>query len=449
MKSQLLIPGKIKVGFNLRNDTYTGKLGYVIYHDGKAWRKEASWESWREKHVESEKLENQKRAEFERQIKQQTDYYHQIVDSYNKNKNSNDWYKKIAEQTLEEYLKERHLNDYSRFQYYSPNKEYNNPSLIPLEFDNVPTEGFVLNKKAGGYSSGWNHRATYCRVYDPRGFEFEISIPNLLFILQETSSFKGKGLEGEFVYSWEGKDLVLLPTCCEDYKKSANFTKLQEGKVGVKDLIEGCSYKTKKEEELTYLGKFNCFNKQYSWHEDGCRKYSKDYVFVNKKGGHVNLTSLSSLSMRLTDTPVSNYSELVDNFMKSKSSITSIKNLEASTTQVQFRKDDDYYYYGRRARAGVFDVTLDGQYFLEVEPNKYKLCNIDAQIKRDGSYYGTKVQGYAIRSNKLLTFDNGEINVKALNEKDEKVYTKDDLKKMSFKKLAIVTNTDKKYTLTV
>ena len=117
MKSQLLIPGKIKVGFNLRNDTYTGKLGYVIYHDGKVWRKEASWEGWREKHVESEKLENQKRAEFEKQIKQQTDYYHQILDAYNTKKYSGDWYKKIAEQTLEEYLTERHLNDYNKFQY--------------------------------------------------------------------------------------------------------------------------------------------------------------------------------------------------------------------------------------------------------------------------------------------------------------------------------------------
>jgi hypothetical protein len=47
MKTQLLIPSKIKVGFNLRPDTYTGKLGYVIMFDGKKWRKETSWEGWR------------------------------------------------------------------------------------------------------------------------------------------------------------------------------------------------------------------------------------------------------------------------------------------------------------------------------------------------------------------------------------------------------------------
>jgi hypothetical protein len=57
----------------------------------------------------------------------------------------------------------------------------------------------------GQWLESWS---TYCRVYDPRGFEFEISIPNLLYILQECTSTKGKGLDGEFVYAWDGKDLV-------------------------------------------------------------------------------------------------------------------------------------------------------------------------------------------------------------------------------------------------
>jgi len=38
MNNTIFIPKKIKIGFNERSDTYTGKLGYVIYHDGKVWR---------------------------------------------------------------------------------------------------------------------------------------------------------------------------------------------------------------------------------------------------------------------------------------------------------------------------------------------------------------------------------------------------------------------------
>ena len=93
------------------------------------------------------------------------------------------------------------------------------------EFENVPTSGFVLNKKVGDYSSGWDHRQAYCRVYDPRNFEFEITVENLLYILENANSIKGKGLEGEFVYGWDGKDLVLMPVESPDYKQIVELLK--------------------------------------------------------------------------------------------------------------------------------------------------------------------------------------------------------------------------------
>ena len=125
---QLFIPTKCKVGFNLRSDTYTGKLGYIIYNDGKKWRKEPSWDSWRQK---------------------EGDMIHQ-------------WDRDTRKSIKSLFV---------------------GPDVI--EFDNIPISGFVLNKKTGGDSSGWNHRQTYSRVYDPRGWEFEITVPNLLYILQE------------------------------------------------------------------------------------------------------------------------------------------------------------------------------------------------------------------------------------------------------------------------
>ena len=40
------IPKKIKVGYQDRDDTYTGKLAYVIYYDEKGkLRKENSWQA--------------------------------------------------------------------------------------------------------------------------------------------------------------------------------------------------------------------------------------------------------------------------------------------------------------------------------------------------------------------------------------------------------------------
>ena len=128
--------------------------------------------------------------------------------------------------------------------------------------DNAPTEGFVLNKKAGGYDTGWNHRQTYCRVYDPRGFEFEITIENLLYILEFCTSTKGKGLEGEFVYSWDGKDLVLLPVDTPDYKEIKEYNDIVHNNLTIKakDLKVGATYLTKDNSEYIYMGRFDCYS---------------------------------------------------------------------------------------------------------------------------------------------------------------------------------------------
>jgi hypothetical protein len=129
--------------------------------------------------------------------------------------------------------------------------------IAPVEVENIPTEGFVLNKKVGGYKSHWNYRDAHVRVWDPRDFEFEISVPNLLFILTQYDCSRGKGLEGSFVYAWEGTELVLLPTSSEEYRRSKCYTDLQSKKVVAKELIPGATYLTKKEVPLIYLGRFD------------------------------------------------------------------------------------------------------------------------------------------------------------------------------------------------
>lgn len=159
--------------------------------------------------------------------------------------------------------------------------------IDPLELKNEPTSGFVLNKKAGGYDTGWNHRQTYVRVYDPRGFEFEIEVPNLLYILENTNSIKGKGLEGEFVYGWDGKELVLIPTESPDYKELTEFNKqlFSGNKIYAKDLIIGATYRTKENNELIYVGKFDEYS-EYAWRE--CDHKGKKFYFYDRKNNHFN-----------------------------------------------------------------------------------------------------------------------------------------------------------------
>lgn len=188
---KLIIPGKLKVGYQNRQDTYTQKLAYVIYYDPKGkLRKENSWLGWRDAKIQDD------------------------------------------------------------------------------EFENVPTEGFIINRNVGGvrYSSwNWNNRREKVRIFDPRNFEFEITIENLLYILQECTSTKGKGLEGKFVYAWDGPELVLLPVDSEEYKKSTEFTGLQTMKVTKDMMVPGRLYTFKDGEVYMYLGRHDYFT--WDWTE--------------------------------------------------------------------------------------------------------------------------------------------------------------------------------------
>ena len=194
----LSIPEKIRVGYERRSDTYSGKLGYVIYYRGKKLAKEQSWNNWIDKTL-----------------------------GYN-------------------------------------------------DYDNVPTEGFVLNRSAGGYATGWNHRRTYIRVYDPRGFEIEISTENLLFILENCDCLKGKGLEGKFIYSWDGKDLVLLPCNSVDYQDNMKrIKKTVAANLTPRSLVIGKTYKVKdcgNILDLVYLGR--CIYRPYTVEDDWQRDYN-------------------------------------------------------------------------------------------------------------------------------------------------------------------------------
>lgn len=156
---------------------------------------------------------------------------------------------------------------------------------IPTEqLNNEPLSGFVLNKKVGGYASGWNHRQTAVRVYDPRGFEFEITVENLLYILDNTSSIVGKGLEGEFVYAWSGSDLILLPVSAPEYEGLKRLNELRHKKeyIKAKDLTVGATYLSKNNEELVYLGKFFEYGTVYN-RESQNKSEKKQFFFSTSK----------------------------------------------------------------------------------------------------------------------------------------------------------------------
>lgn len=191
---------------------------------------------------------------------------------------------------------------------------WRNKSIDNEIHDNEPTSGFVLNKKAGGYDTGWNHRQTYVRVYDPRGFEFEITVPNLLYILENATSTKGKGLEGDFVYGWDGKDLVLIPCDSPDYQELVKLNELRHSdkKIGARDLNIGATYRTRQNEEWIYMGKFD----EYTYGGVKSKKPSFWFYQRSKDGDGGYFHQIKSVSSKLVEVlsneSVEDYADIFD-----------------------------------------------------------------------------------------------------------------------------------------
>lgn len=240
MKTRIFVAPKIKVGFQNREGTYTGKLAYIIYFDEKGkLRKEASWQSWRDHKID------------------------------------------------------------------------------PIEFDNVPTDGFTINKDIKRYGGNWfDSKRTMIRIHDPRGFEFEVTTENLIGILMHTDCLR-RGLIGEFVYAWAGTELVLLPTSSEEYQNAVKYTKGLSKKVSAKDLVPGISYSTKREGNVLYIGRFNWYQYGGTWEFAGPRKEKKVHVFTNDDGKtFFYKTSMEFLSEANNTTPVDNLADLISKFNK-------------------------------------------------------------------------------------------------------------------------------------
>lgn len=131
-------------------------------------------------------------------------------------------------------------------------------SLGDFEYDNKSIKGFKINREVGGPNLG-TPRNEYIRVFDPRGYDIEIKVWNLLYILRNTEIVNLEELEfkGEFVYGWEGSELVLIPKNAPDYIEYKKYSDLlnKDNHIRVKDLEVGSSYLTKQKEEFIYVGR--------------------------------------------------------------------------------------------------------------------------------------------------------------------------------------------------
>lgn len=300
--------------------------------------------------------------------------------------------------------------------------------IDPQEFENKPTEGFVLNKGVKRYETN----RSLIRVFDPRGFEFEISIPNLIFILTQTDCGR-KGLEGEFVYAWDQKELVLLPVKSEEYDSCIKYTKLQFGKITTKDLVEGCIYETNRQNKLIYIGKLDYYIREGIYENREVKeeyyhnlkrirekhvgtKYlnKKSFIFYNENHKDFEIyNTLSSFKSKLSFSPVQNYSELFD-FYKTKEYSQKFIGFSFEPLDIEeeiktiMENPSSYYHWNKniyyeenglthvsklKLKSKYNHVTTKYEYSFEIMVDMEKIkIDIDNQIIYDESNYDYKIK---------------------------------------------------------
>lgn len=343
------------------------------------------------------------------------------------------------------------------------------------EYDNKPFSGFVLNKDVKRSSEWFGNGRNMIRIYDERGIEFEITTGNLLFILMTTNCHK-RGLEGEFVYAWQGTELVLLPTGCEEYTSCVSFTDLQAKKIAAKTLIQGASYKTKDMRNLTYLGRFDYhtfgsparntedakaykdhYEKRYH-HRYGWTSFdytyrmgdvSKMHLFLNETNKYVVTAGLTALATVNTDIPVSNLADLQNDFYNSRWG-TKVIGFEEGDAKLQFKSSS---YWKER-------TEISGKLYKKIGENTYANYRVDedydqpydnATKKSTFRHKGFKI--YQCNTLKLVdgvlkeihTDTNYNYSGTRYGTENVKLYTKEQVENFGFVDLKVVLESGKKF----
>lgn len=199
-------------------------------------------------------------------------------------------------------------------------------AIAPEEFDNTPQTGFTLNKGIIRGGDWFSKTTTKVRVWDPRGFEIEISVVNLMQILMHSDVSK-RDIQQACVYAWFGTELILLPTNSAEYESSVKHTAKQSVKFSAKDLVVGHTYNVKQgDHQVVYLGRHDYYSQvdqndkriDYSTH-NGFKQVlkPKKHIFYQLNNNSVCFTEPSSLIAGVADETVHpNLPKFMDDFYR-------------------------------------------------------------------------------------------------------------------------------------
>lgn len=153
-------------------------------------------------------------------------------------------------------------------------------------YENKPMVGFKMGRNVRhGY--GWGQGNVKWRIEDPRGFQLEITSPNLAQIMAFCTLEKGEILE-ECIWARLGSDNILVPVSSDLYEASVRNTERMAKKASLRDLKIGDSVVLQNGDEGIYYGSFYVISRTSTYSNESSQisnSGKKRHIFLMSQPG--------------------------------------------------------------------------------------------------------------------------------------------------------------------
>lgn len=191
-------------------------------------------------------------------------------------------------------------------------------TLPPKSFENKPMSGFKLGRNVR-HGHGWGQGNVKWRIEDPRGFELEISSPNLAQIMAFSTIERGEILD-KCVWGRLKNENILIPVTSDVYKAAEANTERAGKSASLKDLEPGNYIVLQNGEEGTYMGAFFTMSAG-GYGTDRSLKWGdkKRHIFKTKAGAYEVKASMKLSEITdPTKVDIADYEKELNEFLKGK-----------------------------------------------------------------------------------------------------------------------------------
>lgn len=154
--------------------------------------------------------------------------------------------------------------------------------LPPTSYENKPMSGFKLGREIRHSSGGWGQGNVKWRIEDPRGFELEISSPNLAHIIAATTLENGEILE-QCMWARLRSENILVPVTTDVYKAAQANTERSKKTASIKDVKLGDRVILQNGTEGVYLGQYTAIYGGSGYNFSGIKADDRKRFYLKTK----------------------------------------------------------------------------------------------------------------------------------------------------------------------